>query len=209
MEIEVWSDVVCPWCYIGKRRLERALERYPGRAGVTVRFRSFQLDPSAPVGSEERVLDSLSRKYGVPKEQAQAMTDNVARLAAAEDLEFDFSNSKVENTFDAHRLLHLAAAHGKQVELKERLFAANFCDGERVGEAATLQRLGEEVGLPADDVRATLADPARYRDAVRADQQAAQRLNVRGVPFFVFGGKVGVSGAQPVDTLLAAMARAG
>jgi predicted DsbA family dithiol-disulfide isomerase len=209
MEIEVWSDVVCPWCYIGKRRLESALERYPGRDAVTVRYRSFQLDPSSPKGSDERVMDSLSRKYRVPAAQAAAMQANVVKIAAGEGLEFNVENSRVENTLDAHRLLHLAAAHGKQLALKERLLAANFCDGERVGDAATLQRLGEEVGLDAAEVRAVLADPTRYADAVAADQRTARELGVQGVPFFVFARKVGVSGAQPVETLLAALARAG
>jgi predicted DsbA family dithiol-disulfide isomerase len=207
MIVDVWSDVVCPWCYIGKRRLEAALERFPGRDAVEVRYHSFQLDPSAPKGSDESVGASLARKYGVTPEKARAMQENVTQVAAEDGLEFVIAGTKVENTFDAHRLLHFAAEHGKQLELTERLFAANFCNGERVGDPDTLVRLAAEVGLDADAARAVMADPSRYADAVRADIATARQIGIRGVPFFVIDRKYGVSGAQPADALLAAMSR--
>lgn len=208
MRVDVWSDVVCPWCYIGKRRLEAALERFPHREAVEVRYHSFQLDPSAPRGSDERVLDSLARKYRVSPAQAQEMVSRVRGLAEAEGLDFRIEGTRVENTLDAHRLLHEAQAQGRQGEAVERLFAAHFCDEERVGDPATLARLGREAGLDPAGVDATLADPTRHADAVQADLGRARAIGITGVPFFVIGERYGVSGAQSADTLLAALSRA-
>ena len=201
MRIEIWSDILCPWCYIGKRRLESALERFERRDAVDVVWRSFQLDPSAPRDSRETTRDMLARKYGVSPEQADAMQERVTRVAAEEGLRYRLEGTHVENSFDAHRLLHLAREHGLQDDLKERLFAANFSRGERIGDPATLLRLAGEAGLDAEEARATLAS-GRFADAVRADRAEAEALGIRGVPFFVFDRRLGVSGAQPADVLL-------
>jgi predicted DsbA family dithiol-disulfide isomerase len=203
MLVEVWSDVVCPWCYIGKRRLETALRGIA--APVELRWRSFQLDPSAPVSSAVSLTDMLRQKYGLGEAEVRAMQDHVAATAAAEGLRFDFRRARPTNTRAAHRLLHHAAAHGKQSALKERLFAAYFCEGEAIGEPAVLTRLAAELGL---DAAPALADAA-LDAAVQADIDAARRLGIRGVPFFVVDGRLGVSGAQPAETLRGALLRAG
>lgn len=210
MHVEIWSDILCPWCYIGKRRLETALSRFAGRDAVRVTWRSFQLDPSAPRDSDETTRAMLARKYGVSPEQADAMQERVARIAAEEGLEYRLEKSRVENSFDAHRLLHLAhAAGGEELQsaLKERLFAANFTEGLRISDHDTLLRLALEAGLDPEEARAVL-ESDRYADAVRVDRDEASRLGVTGVPFFVFDRKFGVSGAQPADTLLRALEEA-
>ena len=208
MRVDVWSDVVCPWCYIGKRRLEAALERFPERAAVNVVFHSFQLDPSAPSRSDVSLLDMLARKYGTSPAQAAEMQARVTGVAAEAGLTFRLEAAAPENTFDAHRLLHLAAERGVQPELKEALMHAYFCEGRRVADPATLAAIAVAVGLDAAEVSRVLGEPAAFADAVRADEQAARRYGVRGVPFFVLGQKYGVSGAQSADTLLAALSRA-
>lgn len=208
MDVDVWSDVVCPWCFIGKRRLERALDGFPHRDEVVVRFHSFQLDPSAPSGSEESVTSALSHRYDVPHERALEMQARVTALAAAEGLAFDLGRTRVENTLDAHRLLHLASERGCQGALKEALMYAYFCEGRRVGDPATLARIAVEAGLDGGEAEAVLADPPRYLHAVHSDLAAARAMGVRAVPFFVFGRRYGVSGAQPVDAFTAALSRA-
>ena len=210
MRIEIWSDILCPWCYIGKRRLESALARFERRDAVEIVWRSFQLDPSAPPDSDETTRSMLARKYGVSPEQADAMQERVMRVAAEEGLRYRLEATHVENSFDAHRLLHLARDRGGenlQGDLKERLFAANFTEGLRIGSHEVLLRLAREAGLDADEAGATLASD-RFADAVRADRAEADALGIRGVPFFVFDRKLGVSGAQPADVLLQALQEA-
>jgi predicted DsbA family dithiol-disulfide isomerase len=207
MEIEIWSDVVCPWCYVGKRNFEAALARFEHRGEVTVRWRSFELNPGAPTEAKGRYVDRLSRKYGVDVAQAQAMIDRITSVGAAAGLDFRFDISRPGSTFDAHRLLHLAHDRGVQGELKERLFAAMFTEGEPIGDRETLVRLAADVGLDADEARAVL-DGDAYADAVRADQAEARELDVIGVPFFVVDRTVALSGAQPPDLLLRVLDRA-
>ncbi len=187
MKVEIWSDVVCPWCYIGKRRFENALGRFAHRDDVEVVWRSFELDPSAPARRTGDSAQRLADKYGMSREQAAASQDRLTQMAAAEGLAFQFENAKSGNTFDAHRLLHLAAEHGVQDEVKERLFRAYFSEGEAADKV-----LGSDI----------------YAAEVRAEEQEARELGINGVPFFVVDRRYGVSGAQPADVLLQALDRA-
>jgi predicted DsbA family dithiol-disulfide isomerase len=200
MNVEIWSDVFCPFCYIGKRRFEEALARFPRRDDVTVVWRSFQLDPDAPVESPEVTQERLAKKFG-NAERARAMTAHVAQLAAEVGLRYDFDRTPVTNSFDAHRLAHLAAARGLGDAAEERLFAAYFVEGRHVGRHDSLLALGGEIGLDRAEVAATLAGDA-YADAVRADIAEAAALGISGVPFFIFDRTYGVSGAQPSDVFL-------
>jgi predicted DsbA family dithiol-disulfide isomerase len=209
LNVEIWSDVVCPWCYVGKRRFEAALARFPHRDQVALTWRSFELDPTAetaipPAGAH---VERLAAKYGRTVPETQRMLDSMTATAAEEGLEFRFDLARPGNTFDAHRLLHLAKAHGRQDALKERLDHATFTEGLASNDHAALRELAIEVGLPASDVDAVL-DSDRYADAVRADEAQAQAYGISGVPFFVLGGRFGVSGAQPADALLAALEQA-
>ncbi|GLW07167.1 DSBA oxidoreductase [Microtetraspora sp. NBRC 13810] len=204
MRIEVWSDVVCPWCYIGKRRLERALSGFEHAGEVEVVWRSFQLDPSTPRGARVPVRETIAQKMGGSMKQVMAMTEHVSSLAAQEGLAYDFDRSVSANTFDAHRLTHLAAAHGLGGEMHERLLSAQLIEGETLDDAETLVRLGAEVGVPAGDARRMLAGD-EYAEDVRDDVREAQALGVSGVPFFVLDRAYGVSGAQPVETFASAL----
>jgi predicted DsbA family dithiol-disulfide isomerase len=207
MKIEVWSDVVCPWCYVGKRRLEHALERFPHRDAVEVTWRSFELDPSAPAQRTESTIEHLANKYGISHQQAEAANQRVSGVAAQEGLAFRLDQAKSGNTFDAHRLIHLAAQHGLQDAAKERLMAAYFTEGEPIGDRETLVRLASEVGLDADEVRGVLESDA-FADAVQSDESEARALGITGVPFFVLDRKYGISGAQPSDLILQALQQA-
>ncbi|GAA1568696.1 protein disulfide isomerase FrnE [Dactylosporangium maewongense] len=194
--IEVWSDIVCPWCYIGKRRLETALSTFDG--AVSVQWRSFQLDPSTPVGDPRPVGESLGAKLGLPQAQIDGMFEHVTQLAAAEGLAYDFARARTANTFDAHRLLHFAKAHGLQAELKERLLHAYFTEGADVGDQVVLAGLAATVGLDEVAAKQALADGSFEAD-VRQDFAQARAYGISGVPFFVFDQRIGVSGAQPVE----------
>lgn len=202
MKIEIWSDISCPWCYIGRRRFEQALAQFEQREQVTVTWRSFQLDPDAPLESAESIVDSLAQRKGLSRAQVQAMIAQVTGLAAEEGLDFHFERLRPANTFTAHRLLHLAAARGRQSELKEELQKAHFTEGLSVSDPDTLVSLAVRAGLDADEVRATLADPDDYAQEVRADLRKARSYGINGVPFFVFDSKYGVSGAQPSEVFL-------
>jgi predicted DsbA family dithiol-disulfide isomerase len=208
MRVDVWSDVVCPWCYIGKRRLESALESFPHRDDVEVVYHSFQLDPSTPRDATVSITDHLASKYGVSADRARQMQEQVRATAEAEGLDFRMDGIKPENTLDAHRLLHLAKARGRQAELKEALLDAHFTGARRVGQPAALQEIAVAAGLDAEEVAATLADPSAYATDVGADIEQARRYGIRGVPFFVIDQKYGISGAQPAETLTAALSRA-
>jgi predicted DsbA family dithiol-disulfide isomerase len=209
LPIDVWSDVVCPWCYVGKRRLEVALGRFAHRDAVTVRWHAFELDPSAPRVRDPAVgyADRLARKYGVGVREAQAMIQRMTDVAAGEGLDFHFERARPGNTFDAHRVIHLAGERGVQDAVKERLLRAYMTEGEAIGDAEVLARLAGDVGLDAAEVRRMLATDA-YAAEVRADEEDAHALGIGGVPFFVLGGRYGVSGAQPADVLLGALDRA-
>jgi len=204
MKVEIWSDVVCPWCYIGKRRFETALARFDHAADVEVEWRSFQLNPAQPRGAREPLEESLARKMGGTVEQARAMNARVTELAAAEGLEYHFETYRVVNTFDAHRVMHLAKAHGLGTEAHERLLRAQLVEGEILEDHDTLVRLAAEVDLEVDETRRVLASDA-YAADVEADIALAQAFGAGGVPFFVIDRRYGVSGAQPAELFLEAL----
>ena len=204
MKVEIWSDVVCPWCYIGKRRFETALARFDHAADVQVEWRSFQLNPAQPRGAREPLEESLARKMGGTVEQARAMNARVTELAAAEGLEYHFETYRVVNTFDAHRVMHLAKAHGLGTEAHERLLRAQLVEGEILEDHDTLVRLAAEVGLEVDETRRVLASDA-YAADVEADMALARAFGAGGVPFFVIDRRYGVSGAQPAELFLEAL----
>jgi predicted DsbA family dithiol-disulfide isomerase len=207
LAIDIWSDIACPWCYVGKRRLEKALEQFPQRDSVLIQWHAFELDPSAPRRIEGDHAERLAKKYGMSVPQAQQRIDQLCQVALAEGLDFDFEHIRSGNTFDAHRVVHLAADHGLQGQMKERLLHAYFTENAAIGEPEVLVRLAAETGLDADEVSAVLASDT-YTNEVRADERQAAKLGINGVPFFVLGGKYGVSGAQPVEVMLRALTQA-
>ena len=200
MHVEIWSDIVCPWCYVGKRRFETALAAFEHRDEVEVSWRSFELDPSAPRVREVDGAEHLARKYGTSREQALAMHESMTALAAGEGLEFRFDLARGGNSFDGHRLVHLAATHGRQDAMQERLFSAYFSEGEPIGDPEALERLGLEAGLPAGEVRELLATE-RFAEEVRDDERGAELLGITAVPTFVVDRAMGVSGAQAPELL--------
>jgi predicted DsbA family dithiol-disulfide isomerase len=201
MDVEIWSDIACPWCYVGKRRFEAALEQFEHADDVNVTWRSFELDPEAPLEREGEGAARLAEKYGMTVEQARASQAQLAEVAAGEGIEMRFDIQRQGITFDGHRVIHLAEAHGLQDAMKERLMHAYFTEGKLVGDPETLVRLATEVGLEADEVRATL-DSDRFADAVRADELTAGRLGISAVPTFVVDRALGASGAHPAEQLL-------
>ena len=207
MLIEIWSDVVCPWCYIGKRRFETALSQFAQRDIVQVVWRSFELDPSAPRLRSGTLEENLSRKYGVSMAEAVAMNARVISVAKEVGLEYRLENAKPGNTFDAHRLLHLAAERDFGDQAAERVMHAYFCEAMPVGDRTALTRLAPEFGIPETEALAMLESDA-YSEEVRSDEARAAKLGINGVPFFVFDGKFGVSGAQPVEVFAGALDRA-
>jgi predicted DsbA family dithiol-disulfide isomerase len=205
--VDIWSDVVCPWCYVGKRRFEAALEQFVHRDQVDVTWHAFELDPEAPRRQEGTLAESLAAKYGMSLEEAEASHANLTELAAAEGLDYHFERAQRGNTFDAHRLIRMALENGRQDEMKERLMRAYFTEGEPIGDREALARLAAEVGLSEEAARAALAG-GRYSSEVRGDEHTAARLGIRGVPFFVLDRRFGVSGAQPAEGLLEALGTA-
>jgi predicted DsbA family dithiol-disulfide isomerase len=197
IRVEIWSDVVCPFCYIGKRHLEAALKQFEGRNRVRVAWKSFELDRNADRGGRTSVYERLSKKYGLSLEEARQSTEQVARRAAAVRLSFDFDRVVPANSFDAHRLAHLAAKHGLQDAAHERLFAAHFTEGLRIDDSETLRRIGVELGLDPEEVKKVLEGDA-YASEVRQEEKEAFSIGVRGVPFFLFNRTNVISGAQPV-----------
>jgi predicted DsbA family dithiol-disulfide isomerase len=207
MLVEIWSDVVCPWCYIGKRRFEAALARFEHADEVEVRWRSFELDPRAPLRRSGNTADHLAGKYGMSVEDARARLTSMDQLAAAEGLQFDLAETKGGNTFAAHRLIHLAGEHGLGDAAKEALLHAYFIDGAAVSEPDVLYEVGVRVGLDATEV-ASLLEGDRFSDAVRAEEAEAAELGATGVPFFVFDRSFAVPGAQESEVFLQTMRRA-
>jgi predicted DsbA family dithiol-disulfide isomerase len=207
VKVEIWSDIPCPWCYIGRRRFENALRQFEHRDQVEVTWRSFQLDPHAPAASSGTVRDELMQKYRTGREQVDAMLAQATAVGAKEGLDLRFDRVRPANSYDAHRLLHLAAERGLQAALKERLQKAHFTEGALISDHDTLVRLAVEAGLDADEARRVLETDA-YGDAVQADIHQAQQLGIHGVPFFVLDRKYGVSGAQSSELFLSALERA-
>jgi predicted DsbA family dithiol-disulfide isomerase len=207
MKIEIWSDIACPFCYIGKRNLEAALQEFAHADEVELEWRSFELDPQAPVESDSDMADLLAAKYGYSREQALAMNEQMSERARHAGLDFHMADIVPTNTLDAHRLIHLAARHGLQAQMKERLLHAYFTEGQHLGDTETLVRLASETGVPAGEAEAMLAgDDFKYE--VRADQTEARDFSITGVPFFVVDRKYGISGAQPVEVFTQALEQA-
>ena len=207
LTVDIWSDVVCPWCYIGKRRLEAALAQFEHRDDVSVTWHSFELDPEAPAVAEGRTAERLSAKYGMSVEEAEQRQAEITELAAQDGLTYDLAEARGGNTFDAHRLIHLGAEHGLGDAVAERLMTAYFSEREPIGDRATLQRLAVDAGLPAGEV-SELLEGDRHADSVRYDEDTATKLGIRGVPFFVLGRRYGLSGAQPPEIVLQALQQA-
>ncbi|MFD5544501.1 DsbA family oxidoreductase [Streptomyces sp. NPDC127079] len=210
MRVEIWSDIACPWCYVGKARFEKALAAFPHRDEVEVVHRSFELDPGRAKGDVQPVLAMLTKKYGMSEAQAQAGEDNLGAQAAAEGLDYRTRGRDHGNTFDMHRLLHFAKEQGRQDQLIQILYRANFAEERSVFTEGTdrLVALAVEAGLDEAAVRTVLADPAAYADEVRADEREAAELGANGVPFFVLDRKYGVSGAQPAEVFTQALSQA-
>jgi predicted DsbA family dithiol-disulfide isomerase len=200
MQVEIWSDVVCPWCYLGKRRFERALESFAHRDEVTVVHRSFELDPLAPVGTSTPTVELLASKYRMTPEQATRTQREMEQRAAEDGLEFRMGELRSGNTRDAHRLLQLAKARGRQAELDERLHRAYFTEQGSIFDHASLTELAVEAGLDRDEVTTVLAGQD-YTDEVETDEKMAQALGANAVPLFVIDRRYGISGAQPTEVI--------
>jgi predicted DsbA family dithiol-disulfide isomerase len=207
MKVEIWSDIACPWCYIGRRRFEKALNQFEHRGQVDVIWRSYQLDPKAPRDYPGSVNDMLMKRYGMNREKAQSANDRVTDLAALEGLEYHLDLAHPVNSLDAHRLIHLAAQHNLQGAMKERLQKAYFTEGAIVSDHDTLVKLAEEVGLDKDEIR-TMLEGDSLVDAVHEDEERAHQLGIDGVPFFFFDENTSVYGAQPVEVFTAALENA-
>ena len=206
MLVEIWSDVICPWCYVGKRRFEQALAQYEGRDDVQVEWKSFELDPSSPA-EPQPLTERLAAKFNVSRDEAIAMNGRMTETAADVGLQFHLDVAQSGNTFDAHRVVKLAATHGLQDAVKERLMAGYFGEGRAISDRETLVALGASAGLDADETREMLASD-RFAAEVRTDEQLARGFNISGVPFFVLDRKLGVSGAQSPEVLLEALEQA-
>ena len=201
MNVEIWSDIACPWCYVGKRRFEAALAEFEHQDEVRVTWRSFELDPSAPAEREGDRAERLAEKYGMTVERAHEMERSMTETAASEGLDFRLDLARSGSTFDAHRVVHLAAERALQDEMKERLLRAYFGEGELMSDPDTLVRLAVEVGLDEDDVRQMLASD-RFAEEVRDDERTAHGFGISAVPTFVVDRSIGVSGAHPPEALL-------
>ncbi|GAB6109764.1 DsbA family oxidoreductase [Fusibacter bizertensis] len=201
MKIEIWSDFVCPFCYIGKRRLEHALNQTPSDESIEIIFKSFELDPNAAKSYDVSINELIAKKYGISIERATASNQQIISQAKALGLNYNFDDMKPTNTFDAHRLVHLAKSFGKDKELAERFFKAYFEDSLLLSDANVLAHLAEEIGLDRELVLETLSS-SNYETDVRNDENRAHSLNITGVPYFIFDGKYAVSGAQPSEVFL-------
>ena len=206
MLVEIWSDVICPWCYVGKRRFEHALALFDGRDEVEVIWRSFELDPHAP---RELIplADRLASKFNVSHAEAIAMNERMTETASGVGLQFRLDKAISGNTLDAHRVIHLAASQGLQAEVDERIKESYFAEGRPISDRESLIELAASFGLEADETRAML-ESDRFLDEVREDEQTAAAFGINGVPFFVFDRRLGVSGAQPPEVLLGALQEA-
>lgn len=207
MQVEIWSDVICPWCYIGKRRFEMALANFAQRESVHVIWRSFELDPNSPPQYPDTLEDTLARKYGVSPQQAAAMNARVTALAKEVGLEYHLTNARPGNTFDAHRLLHFAAAQQLGDRATERIMHAYFSELLPVGNRAALAHIAPEFGIAENEALAML-ESDQYSDAVRSDESRAAKFGITGVPFFLFNEESSISGAQPVEVFAEALQQA-
>lgn len=207
MDIDIWSDMVCPFCYIGKRRIEKALSLFEGADDVRLRFRSFQLDPSGKSYEGRDLHATLAEKYNLSYDQARSMNLSLARQAKDDGLDYHMDSAIPARTLDAHRLCHWAAQQGKQDEMEERIMKAYFTDSLNIADHAVLARLAGEIGLDEKAALDVLSSD-RYANEVRQDQDEAAKLGIRGVPHFIIGGRYQVSGAQPAEVFLQALKKA-
>ena len=205
LKVDIWSDVQCPWCYIGKRKFESGVQLFG--TPVEIEYHSFELAPDTPVDYEGTTLDYLAERKGLSPEHVRSMLENVTKIAAEVGLTYDFDAVHQTNTRKAHELLHYAKTHGKQIEMKERLLKAYFVNGEHVGDLRTLSALAADVGLDAADVLRSL-EAGEYAAAVAADIAQAEVHGISGVPFYVIDGRFGISGAQSAETFAAALQQA-
>lgn len=206
MKVEIWSDYVCPFCYIGKKKFEMALTGFEHKEHIEVVFKSFELDPGADPSGNQSTVNMLAKKYGMSVEQAKAAEVNVSQQAAAVGITF-YDDRIVTNTFHSHRLMHFAAAQGKDKELSERLFKAYFTDNDNIADRQMLIKLAGEVGLD-EAAAAAVMESDEYSEAVREEESEAGKLGIRGVPFYVFDRKYAVSGAQSPDVFLSTLQKA-
>lgn len=206
LRLDIWSDFVCPWCYIGKRRLETALAEVEGEIGdVQIAWHAFELDPTQDKGTGENVKTGLVRKKGMPADQVEQMIQHIGVQAAGEGLHYDFDRAVSANTADAHRLAAYARTLGLDGKLHERLLRAHLIEAEVLDDPATLARLAAEVGIDEAQARAVLDDPEAYLAEMRDDVATARSIGITGVPFVVIDQKYGVSGAQPADVFIRAL----
>lgn len=206
LRIDIWSDIACPWCYVGKRRLERALASFPHRDAVDIVWRAFELNPAAARETTEGgpYAERLAKKYGSSVGEAERRIAGLVETARGDGVALDFERIRPGNTFDAHRVLHLAHEQGLGDAVKERFLRGYLSEGESIGSPETVARLAADAGLDAERVRALLASN-EYAAEVRADEREAQQLGISGVPFFVLGEKFAVSGAQPAEVIRRAL----
>lgn len=204
MKVEIWSDVMCPFCYIGKRHFEQAIDKLPFKDEIVVDWKSYQLNPEYHNTNNETIYDYLSRSKGMPIEQAKQMTKQVVDMAANAGLTINFDTNVPANTFDAHRLIHLAAKNGLQDLAEEKLFEAHFVNSRNIGEKDVLIDIASEIGLDKNETEQVL-NGDQFAEAVRYDIYESQNLGIRGVPYFVMDRKYGVSGAQPVEAFTEAL----
>ena len=201
MKIEIWSDVMCPFCYIGKRHFEEALSKFSDKERIDIEWKSFQLDPTMPDVVEESQEDYLVKRKGMSRDQIQGMLQNVTAMGKEAGLDFNFDQSIMVNSQKAHQLIQFAKSKGLGNEIEERLFQAYFTEGKNVADQTTLTELGKEIGLDENELQVAFNDD-KYLYQMKQDIQEAQNIGVRGVPFFVFDRKYGVSGAQPTEAFL-------
>lgn len=204
MEIQIWSDVMCPFCYIGKRRLEGALAKMNFTDEVRITWKSFLLNPEMETDPSRNSLEYLAETKGWTMEQTQEMVQHVVDMADAEGLEYRMEDTKVANAMDAHRLIQLAKTIGKGDEIEERLFRAYFTEGKNIADKDVLVSLGEDIGMPSERIRSCL-DKGEFTESIRQDIQESQEIGVRGVPFFVFNNQYAISGAQPTELFVQTM----
>ncbi|MEP6626844.1 MAG: DsbA family oxidoreductase [Ginsengibacter sp.] len=201
MNINIWSDVRCPFCYIGKRKFEMALEKFPHKDKVNVSWQSFELDPNLETRTDVNAIDYISNVKGISREDAEGMHLHVTQVAKEVGLDFSFDKAVVANSFNAHRLIQFAKVHQKGNEVEEALFKAHFIEGKNIDDTHTLVAIGMSIGLEEKEVREVLASDA-YSKEVKSDERQAQKMGIGGVPFFVLNNKYGVSGAQSPETFL-------
>jgi predicted DsbA family dithiol-disulfide isomerase len=200
LKIEVWSDFVCPFCYIGKRRLEEAISQFEHKDQVEVEFKAFELDPNSPIEPTMMIHESLAKKYGMSVEEAKRANENMAKQAASVGLDFRFDEMMPSNTFDAHRLAKYAKTVGKEKELTEKLLYAYFTENKQLAKKDVLVEVAESVGIDSTETLNVLDDKTLFANDVRIDETIAQQYKITGVPFFVVNNKYGISGAQPLET---------